>query len=68
MILMHMHLKNLQGESLHAASALPCLKRRKGSQGQDHDKDEQVISESSLNMLVGAVDVYNLEVINPFVL
>lgn len=29
---------------------------------QDHEKDEQVISESSLNKLVGAVDMYNLEV------
>lgn len=49
------------------ASALPSLKRIKGSQSQDHkihEKDEQVISESSLNKLVGAVDMYNLEVLS----
>lgn len=40
---------------------LPVLKRGKGCQA-DHDKDEQAILESSLNKLVGAADVYNLEV------
>lgn len=40
---------------------LPMLKRGKGCQ-PDENKDEQAISESSLNKLVGAVDVYNLEV------
>lgn len=40
------------------------MKRIKGSQCQDpHEKDEQVITESTLNKLVGAVDMYNLEVL-----
>ncbi|KAL8484426.1 hypothetical protein ACS0TY_026919 [Phlomoides rotata] len=30
-----------------------------------HDKDEQVISESALNKLVGAVDMYNLKEMEP---
>ncbi|GFP95905.1 putative swi/snf-related matrix-associated actin-dependent regulator of chromatin subfamily a member 3-like 3 [Phtheirospermum japonicum] len=47
------------------ASALPCAKRRNGVQLQDNDKTEQVISEASLNKLVGAVDTYNLEEMDP---
>lgn len=55
-----------QDDSDSTASLLPPLKRIKGSQSQDpktHEKDEQVISESALNKLVGAVDMYNLEVL-----
>ncbi|KAL8515725.1 hypothetical protein ACS0TY_014417 [Phlomoides rotata] len=54
----------LDDEPLHASPALPCLKRRNGSPVQ-HDKDEQVISESALNKLVGAVDMYNLKEMEP---
>ncbi|KAK1359718.1 hypothetical protein POM88_044192 [Heracleum sosnowskyi] len=43
---------------------LPVLKRGKGCQ-PDHDKDEQAILESSLNKLVGAADMYNLEEMEP---
>ncbi len=44
-------------------SVLPIVKRRKGCQQYpDQNKDEQAITESSLNKLVGAADVYNLEV------
>ena len=42
---------------------LPALKRRKGCpQLPDQNKDEQAISESSLNKLVGAADTYDLKV------
>ena len=42
---------------------LPIVKRRKGCQQfPEQNKDEQTITESSLNKLMGAVDVYNLEV------
>ncbi|KAL6548317.1 hypothetical protein OROGR_008738 [Orobanche gracilis] len=46
-------------------SVLPLAKKRNGCQRQDHDKTEQVISEASLNKLVGAVDMYNLEEMEP---
>lgn len=58
----------LDDDSDNTASLLPPLKRIKGSQTQDpkiHEKDEQVISESALNKLVGAVDMYNLEEMEP---
>lgn len=39
------------------------MKRRKGCQQYpEQNKDEQAISVSSLNRLVGAVEVYDLEV------
>lgn len=42
---------------------LPIVKRRKGCQQYpEQGKDEQAVSQSSLNKLVGAVDAYNLEV------
>lgn len=42
---------------------LPIAKRRQGCQQLTiQDKDEQVITEASLNKLVGAADTYNLEV------
>ncbi|PIN03264.1 Helicase-like transcription factor HLTF/DNA helicase RAD5, DEAD-box superfamily [Handroanthus impetiginosus] len=57
---------NLDDDSDESASVLPLLKRRKDCQQlQDHKKDEEVISESSLNKLVGAVDLYNLEEMEP---
>ncbi|KAL6522735.1 DNA repair protein rad5b [Orobanche hederae] len=46
-------------------SVLPLAKKRNGCQIQDHDKTEQAISEASLNKLVGAVDMYNLEEMEP---
>lgn len=52
-----------QGDSEEAASALPILKRRKGCQQYpEQNNDEQAVTESSLNKLVGAIEVYNLEV------
>ncbi|XP_050219335.1 DNA repair protein RAD5B isoform X2 [Mercurialis annua] len=57
---------NLECDLGEAAMVLPMGKRRKGSeQHQEQDKDEQAISESSLNKLVGAVDTYNLEEMEP---
>ncbi|XP_059650897.1 DNA repair protein RAD5B [Cornus florida] len=57
---------NLDGDSNEAASMLPILKRRKGCQQYpEQNKDEQAVSESSLNKLVGAVDTYNLEEMEP---
>ncbi|XP_057957622.1 DNA repair protein RAD5B isoform X2 [Malania oleifera] len=45
-----------------ASSMLPIVKRRKDCQQfPEQNKDEQAISESSVNKLVGAADVYNLE-------
>lgn len=42
---------------------LPTLKRRQGCQQfPEQNKDEQAISESSLNKLVGAADMYDLKV------
>lgn len=42
---------------------LPMVKRQKLGQKYIEPKvDEQAISESSLNKLVGAADMYNLEV------
>lgn len=53
---------SLQGNADEGIGAsLPVLKRARGCQVQQH-KDEQAISEASLNKLVGAVDTYNLEV------
>lgn len=51
----------LQGDE--AASELQVLKRRKGCP-TDQDNDEQAVSQSSLNKLVGAAEVYDLEVKN----
>lgn len=45
------------------ASMLPIVKRRKGCQQYpEQSNDEQAISETSLNKIVGAADLYNLEV------
>lgn len=42
---------------------LPIVKRKKGCQQcPEQNKDEQVLSELSLNKIVGAADTYNLEV------
>ncbi|XP_022723142.1 DNA repair protein RAD5B [Durio zibethinus] len=46
-----------------AATALPIAKRRKGCPEQS--KDEQAMSEASLNKIVGAADTYNLEEMEP---
>ncbi|XP_015580945.2 DNA repair protein RAD5B isoform X2 [Ricinus communis] len=54
---------NLQDE---AGAMLPIVKRRMGCQQYlEQNKDEQAILESSLNKLVGAVDTYNLEEMEP---
>lgn len=49
-----------------APLALPAPKRRKGSQQgsqkSPEENNEQSISESSLNKIVGAAEVYDLEV------
>lgn len=49
-----------QGNTDEDASDLPGLKRRKGCPS-DQD-DEQAVSQSSLNKLVGAIEAYDLEV------
>lgn len=42
---------------------LPIVKQKKGCQQYpEQNNDEQALSESSLNKLVGAADQYNLEV------
>ncbi|KAI9119451.1 hypothetical protein K1719_009327 [Acacia pycnantha] len=50
---------SIKGNKDEAASDLPVLKRRKGC-SPDQD-DEQAVSQSSLNKLVGAAEVYDLE-------
>ncbi|XP_051130188.1 DNA repair protein RAD5B-like [Andrographis paniculata] len=56
----------LDGDFDDTAGVLPSMKRQKGCQQlQGHEKDEQAITESSLNKLVGAVDMYNLEEMEP---
>jgi len=51
-----------QIDSDDAEAMLPIAKQRKGSQQYvEQNKDEQAISESSLNKIVGAADVYNLQ-------
>ncbi|KAL0457032.1 UNVERIFIED_CONTAM: DNA repair protein B [Sesamum latifolium] len=55
----------LDDDSDDTAAVLPLVKRRKGCQLQDQNKDEQAITETSLNKLVGAVDMYNLEEMEP---
>ncbi|XP_057475188.1 DNA repair protein RAD5B [Actinidia eriantha] len=57
---------NLEVDSGEAVSMLPIVKRRKGCQQYPEQyKDEQAISESSLNTLVGATDMYYLEEMEP---
>ena len=54
-----------QNDLVGAASSLPAGKRRKGGEPlllEPNDKDGQNITETSLNKLVGAADMYNLEV------
>ncbi|KAL2230049.1 putative SWI/SNF-related matrix-associated actin-dependent regulator of chromatin subfamily A member 3-like 3 [Sesamum indicum] len=55
----------LDDDSDDTAAVLPLVKKRKGCQLQDQNKDEQAITETSLNKLVGAVDMYNLEEMEP---
>ncbi|KAL0414353.1 UNVERIFIED_CONTAM: DNA repair protein B [Sesamum radiatum] len=55
----------LDDDSDDTAAVLPLVKRRKGCQLQDQNKDEQAITETSLNKLVGAADMYNLEEMEP---
>ncbi|XP_076943828.1 DNA repair protein RAD5B-like isoform X2 [Bidens hawaiensis] len=58
----------LENDLNEAASALPCVKTRKGGQPlliEEPNKDAQVITESSLNKLVGAADMYNLQEMDP---
>ncbi|CAN4116553.1 unnamed protein product [Withania somnifera] len=53
---------NLDSDSVEAVSVLSNAKRRKGCQQySESNKDEQVISEASLNKLVGSVDMYDLK-------
>ncbi|PKI44139.1 hypothetical protein CRG98_035483 [Punica granatum] len=57
-------LLNLNGDANVAVSALPASKRIKGTQqysSAPKQDDEQSISESSLNKIVGAAEVYDLE-------
>ncbi|KAM7488286.1 hypothetical protein LguiB_025770 [Lonicera macranthoides] len=57
---------NLEGDVDESASVLPMVKRQKLGQKYIEPKvDEQAISESSLNKLVGAADMYNLEEMEP---
>ncbi|KAF5452707.1 hypothetical protein F2P56_027676, partial [Juglans regia] len=57
---------NLDDDSEEAASMLPIVKRRKGCQQYpEQSKDEQALSESSVNKLVGAAEMYNLEEMEP---
>ncbi|KAI3915685.1 hypothetical protein MKX01_015510 [Papaver californicum] len=60
---------NLHGESVGALPPpVPIAKKTRGSQSQqvpDQTNDEQTFSESTLNDLVGAADVYNLEEMEP---
>ncbi|XP_065861765.1 DNA repair protein RAD5B [Euphorbia lathyris] len=57
---------NLEYNQDEAAALLPIAKRRQGCQQYpEQEKDEQAISESSLNKLVGAADTYNLEEMEP---
>ncbi|RVW58001.1 DNA repair protein RAD5B [Vitis vinifera] len=53
---------NLEGDTDEAPSMLPIVKQKKGCQQYpEQNNDEQALSESSLNKLVGAADQYNLE-------
>ena len=55
----------IQNAPDEAASMLPIVKRRKGCQQYpEQNKDEQAVSESSLNKIMGAADSYNLKVCN----
>ncbi|CAM8944151.1 unnamed protein product [Rhodiola kirilowii] len=54
---------NLEGTT-NEDEMLGTIKRRKGC-GLGNDKSEQVITESSLNNLVGAADVYDLKEMEP---
>ncbi|KAI3829087.1 hypothetical protein L1987_03201 [Smallanthus sonchifolius] len=58
---------SLESDLNEAASVLPSVKIRKGGQPLliEPNKDAQVLTESSLNKLVGAADMYNLEEMDP---
>nr|GEW34931.1 putative SWI/SNF-related matrix-associated actin-dependent regulator of chromatin subfamily A member 3-like 3 [Tanacetum cinerariifolium] len=58
----------LENDLVGAASSLPAGKRRKGGEPlllEPNDKDGQNITETSLNKLVGAADMYNLQEMDP---
>ncbi|XP_023770523.2 DNA repair protein RAD5B isoform X1 [Lactuca sativa] len=57
----------LEADINEAASSLPVVKRQKGGEPLllEPNKDAQILSESSLNKLVGAADMYNLEEMDP---
>ncbi|KAG9136076.1 hypothetical protein Leryth_003700 [Lithospermum erythrorhizon] len=57
---------NLEGDMDEVAAVMPSAKRGVGSQKfVQANKDEQAISEASLNKIVGAVDVYDLKEMDP---
>ncbi|XP_024995890.1 DNA repair protein RAD5B [Cynara cardunculus var. scolymus] len=58
---------NLENDLNEVVSALPMVKRRKGGEPLllEPNEDGQILSESSLNKLVGAADMYNLEEMDP---
>ncbi|OVA13929.1 SNF2-related [Macleaya cordata] len=62
----HKRKLNLHGDSDVLLPLVSVAKRTKGSQQfSEPNKDEQTISESTLNKLVGAAEVYNLEEMDP---
>lgn len=58
---------NLENDLNEAVSALPMSKRQKGGEPLllEPNEDGQILSESSLNKLVGAADMYNFEEMDP---
>ncbi|XP_050373308.1 DNA repair protein RAD5B [Argentina anserina] len=58
-------LLNIERIQNEAPLALPAPKRRRGSQQSTEENNEQAISESSLNKIVGAAEVYDLEEMEP---
>ncbi|XP_010542930.1 PREDICTED: putative SWI/SNF-related matrix-associated actin-dependent regulator of chromatin subfamily A member 3-like 3 [Tarenaya hassleriana] len=56
-------LLNLEDDSDKEAAMLPVLKRRRGC--EQNNEDNQDVSETSLNKIVGAADSYNLEEMEP---
>ncbi|KAF4349866.1 hypothetical protein F8388_021766 [Cannabis sativa] len=59
-------LLDLESAPDETASMLPIVKRRQGCQQYpEQSKDEQAVSESSMNKIVGAAESYNLEEMEP---
>ncbi|XP_062108134.1 DNA repair protein RAD5B isoform X2 [Humulus lupulus] len=59
-------LLNLESAPDETASMLPIVKRRQGCQQYpEQSKDEQAVSESSMNNIVGAAESYDLEEMEP---